>query len=556
MTRLLLVLAVCFGSVNAAWSAPGKDHPTPAKEKALVHNVLAGEPRLDQRLSLSEQRIPLGELLDRLSTKTGVRLEADDRLAPISGYELTIVVRDQPARTLLEELIRLYSVPPDRWYWDRERRGGRTRYVLHNSQPAEAAAQARIQFSKQFVLDQRQQMTRFYSLPPQERAAAAQSDPFLAVLNDGRHFQRGVHFFSFVSHLSDDELRSIMAGKKLEIPVEKLSPDQRDFIRSEFALANPQSSDGSPIEGPDQLQKVSLEYGGDGTIYLNMGAVGGHGVLGGIWSDQELHKWAVRQWLAEEDSTHAPDQTVPAEGEKPKPEELQVERDTRDALLFRLARLGHLNLLYDCAPGTRNSQYTQEFKLAGPLATVLANLEQHEMVIWKQHEGFLLLRRPDWANCMFGAQVPWPVRRDLRASAAAHGEYLVPEDWLRVSALTRDQLDTLGEEFPDASYVGGNQVAIRLAVGMTQRERAAAARPEGIGWQEFSQETQRRLLALFAREDARQVRLLLQWRIDQQPGQLRLYLGPDVSPLRPMEIPFQKRRPDKPDPGHAPPGPQ
>ena len=506
-------------------------------------------------MSLSEQRIPLGELLDRLSAKTGVRLAADDKLAPISGYELTVVVKDQPIRALLEELIRLYSVPPDRWYWDRERRGSRTRYVLHNSLPPDAVAQARTQFSKQFVLDQRKQMARFYALPSQERAAAAQSDPFLAVINDGRYFQRNAHFFSFVSGLSDDQLRAITDGQKLEIPVERLSADQRDFIRSEFSLANPQSPDGSPVEGPDQLQKVSLVYG-QGTIFLNMGAVGGHGVLGGIWSDQELHKWALRQWLAEGDSTHAPDQTVPAAGEKPKPEELQVERDTMDGLLFRLARLGHLNLLFDCI-GTRSSQYTQEFKLAGPLATVLSNLEQREMAIWKQHAGFLLLRRPDWANLKHGAQVPWPVRRDLRASAATHGEYLVPEDWLRISDLTHEQLDTLGGEFPDASWIGGNQIVMRLAAGLSQRERASAARPEGISWQEFSQETQRRLLTLFAPEDARRIRLLLQWRTEQQPVQFRLYLGPDMSPLRPVEILFRKRLPDKPTPGHlAPAGTQ
>jgi hypothetical protein len=239
-------------------------------------SVLAGEPALERRISLSERESYLGELLDRLTAETGVSLEASDRVAPISGYSLSVVVRNLPARDLLEELPVLFGFGRDRWFWERRRRDGPDGFLLRNTLPGGALQQARTAFDEQFILDQRRRLQAFWSLPPERRAAVAASDAFLKAGNDLRNRM----FFSFIERLPEEAIVAIARGGKLDIPTDRLSPAQREFIRDEFRRANILGRPG--IEQPDEMRKVTL-HDSEGTVMLQVGRVGSHGVLGGIW---------------------------------------------------------------------------------------------------------------------------------------------------------------------------------------------------------------------------------------------------------------------------------
>src|SRR5207253_225404 len=77
---------------------------------------------LDQPVSYSETKIPLGELVEKIATGTGVRLAAASEVA---DEPVAVAVKDLPARELLEQLAGLLD-----YLW-RRRPGRRTPNTEH-----------------------------------------------------------------------------------------------------------------------------------------------------------------------------------------------------------------------------------------------------------------------------------------------------------------------------------------------------------------------------------------------------------------------------------------
>lgn len=502
---------------------------------AEAASVLDAERRLDRPITLSELRLPIGELLDQLSEWTGVQLEADDRRAPISGYEVTVVAHDQPVRSVLDGLARLYSVPYDRWSWSR--RGDVL--VLRSSAAPEAALRAREEFRHDFRMRQLAARRAFLALPEQARAAAAAGVPYLEALN--RNPARSGAFFSFIAGLTEADFRTLASGGRIDLPVHSLSAAQRAFIDQEFARARP-AVDGVP-QSPADLARVQLHHS-DGSIYLNMGALGSHAVLGGIWLDAAEREHGRREWLGGGESDRAPHAKLPAEEQRAhlRPEDLAILREPMHRLIYRLALVGRLNVLFDCHPWSQNATYGySHIRLEGDLGEVLAALEREGFpCIWKRRDDFLLFRHVEWPRHRAAGALPRPVLRDLRASAAENDGYLRPGDWLRLAELTGDQLETLQAEFPDAGTVRAYRFLLSLAARMTEKERAALHRPAGATWNDLTRRSRERLLALMSPVEARNLRLVLHW-VDGPPPKARLLLDPRPQPAAPREVSFRKQ---------------
>src|SRR5436309_82003 len=110
-----VILAACCGlpAVGAPRSAPAPNRVSTGQRIP----DLSREPGLARPVSFSAYRIYVGEVLEQISAKTGAVLETDERLAPLSGYELTLVVHERPAWEVLDAVRRLYLAGQDRWYW-------------------------------------------------------------------------------------------------------------------------------------------------------------------------------------------------------------------------------------------------------------------------------------------------------------------------------------------------------------------------------------------------------------------------------------------------------
>ncbi len=521
-----------------------------AEPPASTRSVFDGDGALERRVTLDEHRIYLGELLDRLSEATGARLSASDRVAPISGFRLTVVVRDRPARDVLEALARLYSAPPDRWTWEVQRvaPGGSgknsqevapgRRYVLRSTVPPEEAAGRAERETQEALWSLYQARRAFYALSPEQQHAAAARDPDLRRAAD----PRAEGAFRLLEPFPDQDVRAIIAGQPREVPLQRLSPRGRAFAEQYFHAS------GAGGELPRHVSLRRADFVG-AAILFQVGDAGGGAVLNAGFLEQAAREQARAAWAAESERK-PPDGQVPAENGGAGPRGKAPDgRGPRDEILQRLARAGQINLLFDDA-GWSNLAVQVPGGLSGPLPDVLTRLERARL-LWKRSGNFLLFRDDRFGRGYRAAAVPWPVLRTLHRRADSRDGYLSSDDWLLLAGLTRAQLDTLSDEFPDAGRVKQFQIPLRLAASLTEKERASLASPRGTGWEDWSPATRRRVLTLFSPEEARRARLFLEWSDDTRPPRMRLYLDTEARIPVPLVIEFQKRK-TRPDPVRQP----
>ena len=104
-------------------------------------SVLEGVKALDQRVTQTETKIPLGELVAKVASDTGVKLTATRDAA---DEPVAVVVKQMPARELLEQLAVLLD-----YRWSRQGHEGAWRYEIYQdlaSKHREAALrEARVQ---------------------------------------------------------------------------------------------------------------------------------------------------------------------------------------------------------------------------------------------------------------------------------------------------------------------------------------------------------------------------------------------------------------------------
>jgi hypothetical protein len=489
---------------------------------------LDSDERLSAPVTLSRSRILVGELLEQLSQETGVTLEADEPSGPISGYELALNVSSRPARELMTALRDLYSSPPDRWYWERRGTGKSTRYVLHNTVSPAALQKARREAIDGYLLSKFQKWVAFFALPEGARAKKAAGDPELALLN--RPLSAGL--MSFTARLSPEQMQRVIQGERFTTPLEAFSPEQRAFVAELFQKSNLPP----PADGGFPVSRARVERFED-TIMVNLGPLGAIGIVGGTPLRDELRARASSSWSAPEPSTRQKSEVIPAPGVPHTPEELALRFDRPDRILARLSRLSRRDFIYDRRPGT--GQIGNMGRLAGTLDEVLANLRQ--LGLTGRISGEMLLFRPsDWGAFDGTQACPWSVAKELRGIAADRRGYLDLEGLLKLSTLTKDQLEYDSREFPDAGFVIQIQPVLRLVSELSPKERKSAERPEGSGWEDWASDTRSRVLALLTPQEARSARLLCTMKTDGDAPALRLFFG--QPPVRAFTYPLRKCR--------------
>lgn len=486
--------------------------------------VLQRESKLERRVTLQTRRIHLGALLERVGEECGVKLEAEDRHGPISGYELAVKAEGQPARDLLEAVTRLYSFPPDRWVWSRSRMGT---LRLQPSLKQDALTAVRTKFVEDTLVAELGQRRNFYALDPNERARRSAQNPYLKAIDN----PRTEGFTSFLQAIGEGELRGVIRGGAITLPFERLDASQREFIQREFAVAN------EPFSPPQTVRIYSRMLPGASVVLLHLGDLGAHGVLGGAALAQNLDQAVTNQWLKSDEAT-----SVPAEllsGKKGAPSaEVSLQDASLDGIVSRLGGLSRLNLLLDRS-STR--KVSADLPLSGSLSEVLAQLSERRILKWKRWNEYVLFRPADWLALSREEAVAWPQIKELQASARGNNGYLQGQDWLGLSLLSQSQLGHLARgEFPDAEKVAQHQPLLRIIQGMTDGERAAAARPEGGSWADWTEDTKKRLQAVLTDADARETRLYAAW-VQRPAGPVAvLFLGKGA--VRPVEIPLQRAR--------------
>lgn len=497
-----------------------------------VPEVFRDDPALGATISVSERRILMGDLLERLSVRLGARLQASDRIAPISGHPVTVYAREVHGWEVLDAITRTFSHPPDRWFWRRETRSGKRVYVLHNTLGPDARLRAREEFIQKFLMDQRRRISDFFKLPASARAKLAANDSFLAAMNFNPERSAGSQ--SIVDLLSDEQLLSVIRGETFRIPLSKLSPAQREYVNKELAMR---------VDPPPVEEVILARDPGTGSVMLRFGEAGGIGALGGIWSQNALKQRATDGWLGDGESQQVPDLPFPAPGANPQGDDLTLPMQPNFTTLHRVGELGRWNVVLDASED--GSYGSPRPVVHTKLADVIHTMTTYRFSLWKRHGRFFLFAPQNWEAVDRSAETPWPVVKRLRGSAASRGGFLSPADWFQLAELSRAQLQRLSHEFPDAAKVSQVQGVLRLASFMTEAEGAAAERPEGAGWEDWSRPTRQRLLTHFPPGELERVRFHLGWH-SKPEARLTVYVG--LGEGHPLTLPFRPRE----DPARTP----
>lgn len=512
---MVLLAVLPFAALSAAWG-----------EETRPRSSLQADPRLDQSITIERRRIYLGELLDRIASETGVRLRVDDQLGPASGYELSVFARRRKAREVLDAVADVYNSPPDRWFWLPAGKKVPREYLLTHTMHPDAVQAAREAEGRRGLSQQYELLQRLYAAPEGQRPAIVRRSPLLSGFDN----PRSQAAFSMLQSLRPGQLQDVLAGAKVELPTSQLSSEAKAFADSYFR------SSGSS-EPPPERVGFFLETSFGPSVMFQLGGAGGGAALGGGSLERLMRQRDRGLWGP--NLQGVPQRTIP-----PSPESGAPGRKSPAAALAQLSKAAPVDLVFDHAQP--QSSITMQFSkpLTGDIRSVLEGFGAAGLICKYRHN-FVLFRQEDWPVSRRSAAFPWPMREALRRVAAANRGFLGVEQWLSLSRMGRDQLDTLSDEFPDAARIKQMQIPLRVIADMDEAERAKVSTPQGADWDDWSAATRRRMLTLFASADVRRVRISLRPEKGEGPPMLSFYFGEVQGEMRSRVLTLQPQRTQK-----------
>jgi hypothetical protein len=223
---LLLLTALAFGQ-------------TAAVEPPIDMKMRQADVRLNMPVSLSADRIYLGELLEMLSAKTHVLLSIDENDS-FSGVPITCELKQLPLANVMNSLWSLLGSQNGFWEWKAERGETATYYNLHptaavrkTSERSRQAMQAALEFHAE-------RMISMAFLSPEERKAAGESfaasvakeNPALALTyfaryDDNEERWNAIRLFAYI--LSPDQRLRALRGERIDIPFNALNEEDHQL---------------------------------------------------------------------------------------------------------------------------------------------------------------------------------------------------------------------------------------------------------------------------------------------------------------------------------------
>src|SRR3954451_14253743 len=118
LLELLIVTAVPAVIAALLFASPAFGAEPVAAHRSPLESVRA----LEKAVTYTQTKIPLGELVQKVAADTGVRLAAS---ADVADEPVAVVVREMPARELLEQVAELLD-----YQWARHGKEGARRYEI------------------------------------------------------------------------------------------------------------------------------------------------------------------------------------------------------------------------------------------------------------------------------------------------------------------------------------------------------------------------------------------------------------------------------------------
>ena len=448
---LLLWTAAAFGQQIAA-------------EPPIDFRMRQADERLNTPVTLSADRMYLGELLEMLSAKTHVALSIDENDS-FSGVPITCDLKQLSLAEAMNALVSLLGAKGAVWEWQTD---SVPSAPLHYSLRPTPAARTLAERSRRRMQEALENMTNWVvslaSLSLEARkdpveeyiAAIAKENPNYAktyVITGLRQeeYWKGVRLFADV--LSADQRRRVLQGEKIDIPLASMSEEDRQLALTLEGADNSNNWAGT-FTPPTPLEALGFQTYSNFDFkvsslevfitLLGPGRGGGRSYMGVLKSGLLLN--TLKDWILSGDlSADATETHLLTVLSAFRPEEIWTRAPLLDYNLAQVAATEDVSFLATLPDSTDTQMPSAVGKTAAQYFTEFGKAPLNLMHKW--HSGVLLISH---ANAFYGdrGQYAYGVAKRLRSSLRQGGGRLSLADVTEAGiALTPMQLQNLSKEF-------------------------------------------------------------------------------------------------------------
>ena len=332
----------------------------PAEELCLVDAAMKrADPRLAQRVTLTETRLPLGALLERLTARTGVSLRMDDT-SEASGAMLLVMLHDQPLADTMNALYAFFGYRKARWEWRRSGEAGKYSYYFAQTQDSRELSTVWKQQAHEAFKDHVKVMFEIARMTPEERKRSADKlDKSLLDCDDytGKNWVGHEEIWQAIRAFQDsvkpEDQQRVLAGGSITVPMANLTQEGRAFATKQASFVTLTENGQTKPSSPEGIHFWTVWQEGDTAPMFgaeNLSQMGGYALQKGLNIRQ------AASWLLEGDArTHPVEKLILKAPRTPYPETLMPENPTveqmakmaanyqtrNDLLGVRLQQLAH-----------------------------------------------------------------------------------------------------------------------------------------------------------------------------------------------------------------------
>lgn len=479
--------------------------------------LFAEDPRLSRPVTVSRARIYLGELLDQVSSDSGVPLTVDESKGEVGGIQLAVYLRERPVREVMKAIQELFTSRFDQWEWQSASRQAAGYVLRHQCSPLAASGNARQELMRTWAADL-VSIHEIALLPDEQRAVRARSRPDLFP----RGFPTGAAgIYDLLARLKRSDIDAVLRGAVVPIDTDQSSPRAAESLK--FGQSNESQNTGLRVRPGFYMEWSEI---GLGPLLLlrNRSGVATNAVGSRVWDDTWL-KSQVPGWQVASD---------------PVPQRFFQQKVARDpaagaplaaaalpAWLKQIAEKQPLNLLVDLVRPRPRETIGAAWLGRTPEQTLLA-LVVGAALNEKQSGEIHLLRDRSAVIHPRSHLVAWKEIKALRKAADRNDGYLDFPQLLQLAGLTNEQLAGLAEEFPDAhAAIQEWRPIFAFYNHLIPVWQAQVRSPNGI---RFADTGLLARAALLEGPDPRRLRGLDL--IDREPAQVRVFIGLETMPPR------------------------
>jgi hypothetical protein len=450
-----------------------------ASGRASAQAPWEGDARLDRRVTVEAEGIPMRGLLARLSEITGVALSAR---GGIEEDKVIVFERRRPLRELLADVAALFDAT---WERVQDSASAPARYELFLGRKAQNWASALAREAMIRLAAHMDEYVRALALAPEELARRPEGDPLREYLSAPNN-RTGIELYSL---LSPEQREMLWSSRRLATPYAGLTEPQQRAIADIMRDLISRLENAQRMNPNARLSLPRVEDLAGGTVQFRVRRMGGQVML-----LLQLPGTGIPLGMADAQSgfllpphgdPYDPRHPVPT-GSLPDPAVVRTAIGEGLALADRLRRL------------TKDTEWqvVADYYRSRPLAVppsgekasmdtpldALDALCREPGYLWWRRGGALLLRKRDWF-LQRPAEVPDRFYLDLSASLLAHGGQPSIADLLRLRSLTPAQvagMNSLRSPVADESLLDGLGDMLALIAALPSGRAGALFTPEGI----------------------------------------------------------------------------